>query len=75
MDWIWNDTQLILAGVAVGAILAAGLKDLVNSLFRGRTRIVLQSLSTHRGPGAPGMPSVELTGRRKGLLGFVLARA
>ena len=63
---------LILAANAAAAFLVAVVKDVVNSLFRGRTRMVLQNLSTHRTPVRKDVPFVEISGRRAGLMGYLL---
>jgi hypothetical protein len=57
--------------VAIALVLAI-VKDVVNNMFWGETQLVLRKLAINRNPARAETPHLEISGRRAGLIGYLL---
>jgi hypothetical protein len=57
---------------AIAALVLAIVKDVINNVIWGETQLVLQRLSINHRPARTETPHLEISGRRAGLIGYLL---
>ncbi len=71
MDFILIPLMILVTNVAIGLAFAI-LKDVARNMLWGDTELVLQKLAIHHKPAQTETPHIEISGRRAGLIGYLL---
>lgn len=63
---------IFLVGNLIAAFVFALVKDMTKAAILGETELVLQKLNINRKPARADLPHVEISGRRAGIIGYLL---